>query len=92
MEELFHRAERGAVFESFVFSELYKNFIHRGERPQLYYWRTASGHEIDLLLDLRRELIPMEAKSPSTISSDFFDGLIYRRKVSRNESAPAALI
>jgi predicted AAA+ superfamily ATPase len=35
-EELFHRAERGAVFESFLLSELCKNFVHRGEQSQLY--------------------------------------------------------
>jgi len=26
-------AERGAVFEAFVVSELYKNFMHHGEQP-----------------------------------------------------------
>jgi predicted AAA+ superfamily ATPase len=34
-EELFHRAEHGAIFESFVIAEPYKNFLHRGEQPGL---------------------------------------------------------
>ena len=91
-DELFHRAERGAVFESFVVSEMYKNFMHRGEQPRLYYWRTASGHEVDFLLDLGRKIIPVETKSAQTIAPEFFDDLTYWRKISGNETAPAAFI
>lgn len=33
-QELGHRAERGAIFESFVVSEFYKSFLHNGgDRP-----------------------------------------------------------
>ncbi|RLB81222.1 MAG: AAA family ATPase [Deltaproteobacteria bacterium] len=91
-EELFHRAERGAVFESFVVSEFYKNFIHRGEPPSLYFWRDAAGHEVDIIIDMGTMLIPVETKSAQTIASDFFDNLAYWRKVSGDENAPAALI
>ena len=91
-DELFHRAERGAVFESFVVSEMYKNFVHRGERPSIYFWRDATGHEVDMVIDLGRTLIPVEAKSAQTIAPDFFNNLIYWRKVSGDENAPAALI
>jgi|Deesub1362A_J573_1020465.scaffolds.fasta_scaffold00487_21 hypothetical protein len=91
-DELFHRAERGAVFESFVVSEMYKNFMHRGEQPSLYFWRDASGHEVDIIIDLGQELIPVETKSAQTTASDFFSNLIYWRKLSGDETAPAALI
>jgi len=90
--ELFHRAERGAVFESFVVSEMYKNFLHRGEPPSVYFWRDASGHEVDIIIDSGQALIPVETKSAQTIASDFFDNLIYWRKASGDETAPAALI
>ena len=91
-EELFHRAERGAVFESFVVSEIYKNFVHRGEQPTVYFWRDTAGHEIDVLIDLGRTLIPVETKSAATIAPDFFDNLFYWRKVAGDKTAPAALI
>jgi len=91
-EDLFHRAERGAVFESFVVSEMYKNFMHRGEQPNLYFWRDASGHEVDIILDLGPELTPVETKSGQTIASDFFDNLIYWREISGHKTARAALI
>ncbi|MEW5945979.1 MAG: ATP-binding protein [bacterium] len=91
-DELFHRAERGAVFESFVVSEMYKNFMHRGEQPGLYFWRDAHGHEVDIVIDLGNELIPVEAKSAQTTATDFFDNLTFWRGMSGNETAGAALI
>lgn len=90
-DQLFHRAERGAVFESYVVSEMYKNFVHRGEQPSLYFWRDASGREVDLLIDLGQAVVPVEIKSGQTVASDFFDSLTYWRKLAGAEDAPAAL-
>ncbi|MCD6194340.1 MAG: DUF4143 domain-containing protein [Candidatus Aminicenantes bacterium] len=59
--------------ESFVVSEMYKNFLHQGEQPSLYFWHDSSGHEVDIIIDLGKRLIPMETKSAQTIASDFFD-------------------
>ena len=91
-QELYHHAMRGAIMETFVLSELYKQFTNRGERPSLYFWRDAGGHEIDVLLDLGDHLIPMEVKSARTIAGDFFDGLTYWRALSKQPHAPAALV
>lgn len=91
-EELFLRAERGAIFENFVVAELYKNFTHRGEQPSIYFWRDASGHEVDMIIDLGRQRIPLETKSAQTIAPDFFDNIAYWRKLSGDETAPAALV
>jgi len=33
----------GAIFENFVVAELLKIFLHRGEEPNLYYFRTAKA-------------------------------------------------
>jgi hypothetical protein len=91
-DELLHRAERGAVFESFVVSEMYKNYIHRGEQPSLYFWRDSTGREVDIIIDLGKELIPLETKSAQTMASDFFDNLVYWRRASGDDTVPAALI
>ena len=91
-EELFHRAERGAIFESFVVSELYKNFMHRGEQPRLHFWRDAAGHEVDIVIDMGAELTPVEIKSAQTVASGFFDNLAYWRKLTGDDKAPCALV
>ena len=91
-EELHHHAARGAIFESFVLSELHKNFVHRGEEPALYFWRDSGGHEVDLVIDLGARLIGLEIKSAETIASDFFDGLKRWRELTGQPDGPAALV
>ncbi len=65
----------GAIFETFVISEILKSFVHRGERPSLYYWRDRTGHEVDALLDMGTRMTAIEVKAGRTISSDSFKGL-----------------
>lgn len=68
---------KGAIFESFVISETYKAFAHRGEVPPLYFWRDRTGHEVDMVVDTGKKLIPVEIKSSESIDGSFFDGLKY---------------
>ncbi len=66
---------KGAIFETFVMSELYKAFAHRGETPPLYFWRDRTGHEVDVIIDVGKNVIPVEVKSGETIDHSLFDGL-----------------
>ena len=75
--DLTDHALRGAVFETYVVSELFKAFVHRGETPPLYFWRDRTGHEVDVLIDTGKQLIPLEIKSGRTISNSFFEGIRY---------------
>ena len=65
-----HHPLRGAVFESFVVSELVKAFAAKGRTPPLFFWRDATGHEIDILVDAGDRLIPVEVKSGRTVTPD----------------------
>jgi predicted AAA+ superfamily ATPase len=56
----------GALFENLVVSDLYKSYLHRGEEPALYYWRTVAGSEVDLVIDTQSGLIPIEIKLSET--------------------------
>lgn len=76
-EDIPAHAMKGAIFETLVLSELYKAFAHRGEVPPLYFWRDQTGHEVDVVLDTGKKLVPVEIKSGETVSSSFFDGLRY---------------
>ena len=57
----------GPLFETMVVSEWVKAFYHRGERPELYYWRSKTGVEVDLIVDRNGKLYPMEIKATSTL-------------------------
>jgi predicted AAA+ superfamily ATPase len=70
-------AMRGAIFETYVIAELFKAFVHRGEMPPLYFWRDRTGHEVDVVIDTGKKLIPIEIKSGQTVNHTFFGGLSY---------------
>ena len=56
----------GALFENLIVTELFKIFAHRGEEPAMYYWRTAAGSEVDLIVERQGKLIPIEIKQSET--------------------------
>jgi predicted AAA+ superfamily ATPase len=53
---------RGALFESWVISEVYKSWWNQGKQPRLFYYRDAAQKEIDLLIDRNSKLYPFEIK------------------------------
>ena len=58
----------GALFEGFVVSEAYKVFAIAGKRPDLFFWRSHGGLEVDLVLMLSSGLVPVEIKLTATTS------------------------
>ena len=90
--ELASHASRGAVFESFVVSELVKAHYNRGERPALYFWRDSNGREVDILVETGKGLVPIEVKSGQTVASDFLKGLEYWRGIRGKPEGPSALV
>lgn len=75
---------KGALFENFIIAELAKSFYNSGFRPRIYFWRDISGNEIDCLIESGQNLIPVEIKSGSTISPDWFKGIRYFQNLSKN--------
>jgi len=70
----------GTIFENLVVAELFKIYIHRGEEPALYYWRTAAGSEVDLVIETQDELLPIEIKQSETPRPDMAKEIINFRK------------
>jgi len=66
---------RGAVFECWAVSEIVKFHLHRGETPNLSFYRDRKGHEVDLVVEGGPELIAVELKAGRTAASDVFDAL-----------------
>ncbi|MFK8067342.1 MAG: ATP-binding protein [Gammaproteobacteria bacterium] len=63
---------RGAIFETWVTSEIYKGMLNQGLQPLLHHYRESSGIEFDLLFEKDGKLAPIEIKSSHTIASSFF--------------------
>lgn len=84
---------RGALFESLIISDLYKQYCNLGSRPSLYFWRDVGGaHEIDCILDHGVRLYPMEIKAGKRISSDMFRGLNYWNNLAKASSDNTYLV
>jgi predicted AAA+ superfamily ATPase len=56
----------GAIFETAVILEIVKAFFNRGEEPQIHFWRTSAGVEVDLVVEAGGKLIPIEVKLSAT--------------------------
>jgi hypothetical protein len=56
----------GALFEGLIVGEAVKVFAVEGQRPDLYFWRSHDGLEVDLLLRRGDRLIPIEIKLTAT--------------------------
>ena len=65
----------GPIFENAVISEFVKREHARGIKPELYFWRSQSGIEIDLITLENGKYIPHEIKLSSNIKPAFFKGL-----------------
>ncbi len=74
---------KGALFEIFIVSELLKKSFNQSKIDNLYYFRDNRGSEVDIILDHGHFFNQVEIKSSQTISSDFFRGLDYLKRISR---------
>ena len=85
-------SSRGALFETWVFSELYKHSLNAGQTPALHFWRDSTGNEIDLIDETAQGLRPIEIKSGSTYSKDWAAGLRKWQGLAKTESLQPAIV
>ena len=83
---------RGAVFESFVVSELVKAFAALRREPPLSWWRDAAGREIDVLIDAGGRIVPVEVKSGLTVPADAVDTLAWWTSIPGNPNRGGVLV
>ncbi len=58
----------GALLEGWVVTEAVKVFMALGRKPDLYYWRSHDGLEVDLLIMINGKLQSIEIKLTATPS------------------------
>jgi predicted AAA+ superfamily ATPase len=73
-EQLRSHPLRGAIFESWVVSEIYKHRVNCGETGGISFYRDRDGAEVDLVIEQPDRTILVEAKSAQTASTSLFDG------------------
>ena len=73
-EQLRSHPLRGAIFETWVVSEVLKHRANRGESGGLSFYRDRDGAEVDLVIERPQQVTLVEAKSAETASSSLFAG------------------
>jgi len=73
-------AHKGHLFENFVVTEYLKHNYHNNLLRDLWFWRDAVGHEVDLIWQDDEQLNLIEIKASETIMSEMFRGLEYFEK------------
>jgi predicted AAA+ superfamily ATPase len=73
--ELDTHPARGASFEAFVVDQLISAYRRVAPASQPYFWRTAQGDEVDLLVDVGPRHVPFEVKLHSAPGRDDVSGL-----------------
>lgn len=68
-------AQKGTLFEHAVILEIKRRIRALNKNYKLYYWRTSGGAEVDCVIDLGDEIIPIEIKSSKTVSLSELKGL-----------------
>ncbi len=61
-----NRIDKGMLFENYIYNELQNNF-----EGKINYWRTAGKAEVDFIMQLNNELIPVEVKSQTKIRKSY---------------------
>lgn len=83
---------RPALFETFVVGEFLKSRFNAGKRSNLFFWRDHIGTEIDVLVEDRDGLFPIEIKSGQTFRDDFLVNLHRFQKYAGPRSSGAGLV
>jgi hypothetical protein len=68
---------KGILFENMMVAEYVKQMHHRNDLKDIWFWRDAAGHEVDLLVQESMSMEIIEIKSTQTIMSNLFKGLEY---------------
>ena len=82
----------GPLFENAVIMEIVKLFHSRGIKPFLYFWRSQSGIEVDLIIETNVKHIPCEIKLSSSLKKSFYKNINYWLELSGQKDSIGYLI
>ena len=82
----------GAVFETFIMSEIRKNLNKSLLSANIYHWRTSGGAEVDIVIETNGKLYPIEVKSKTSLSGFDTSGLKAFRETYADKVAKGIIV
>jgi predicted AAA+ superfamily ATPase len=55
-------SQSGSMFETYVFGEILKSYLHNGHKPNISFYRDTDQKEIDFIIEQNMILYPIEVK------------------------------
>ena len=83
---------QGRLFETFIVMEIVKLIQKFNIQPNLYHFRSHSGAEVDLILELDGTLFPIEIKSKTNPTRRYIRGIAAFRDCFPNENIHKGLV
>ena len=75
-EELALSSFRGNLFENCMIADIFKQYLNIGTTAPIYFWRDKNGTiEVDCLINLGADLVPVEVKSGGSVLKNYFYSL-----------------
>ena len=82
----------GAFFEGWVVVETIKAFLNRGMKPDVYFWRSGDGLEVDLLVGVQGRWLPVEVKLTASPRQKHTEGLSRWRALAAGNAAEVSVL
>ncbi|MGC1954956.1 MAG: ATP-binding protein [Gammaproteobacteria bacterium] len=82
----------GALFEGWVVSEAVKTFALLGRTPDLFFWRSHDGLEVDLIVQAGSRFFPIEIKLTATPTLRYLEPLNRFKELAGAEAAATGVL
>lgn len=82
----------GAFFEGWVVGEAIKAFTSLGRKPDIYFWRSHDGLEVDLLIQIGTKIHPVEIKLTATPAPNHLNPLNSFKKILGGDGAETGIL
>lgn len=82
----------GTIFEGLIISEAVKVFTMKGMKPDIYFWRSHDGLEVDLIIRAGNKLYPVEIKLTATPTPKHLEPLNKFKAISGRDASETGLL
>ena len=82
----------GVLFEGFIIIEALKAFLNAGASPDMFFWRSHDGLEVDLIVQAQGKMHPVEIKLTSTPTIKHIEPLEKFKKIAGSDASETGIV
>lgn len=92
LEQLRSIGKIGALFENYCLNEINKSILSLPASPDIHFWRTSTGLEVDFVAEHKGYLMPIEVKYKKTIDEQDLKSFYKFREIFKDRIKKAVVI